>query len=402
MIGRRSWNLRYVPLMGLVGAALVASLVPGMAVADESPQADVPEWALDDGSAGPVGLSAQSSLPSSYDLRDDGLVTPVKQKGPFGACWSFGGIAAAETSILSSVGTTYQQTAKDGSPLDLSERHLAYFALHPVTASIDPAQAGEGFHLKEDSPNAAFQAGGSGIFITTLFSQGVGPVLETQFPYRGKNAITSLDEFNADPDAAVDRQLRLEAGSKKMTYEQYLAYLSEATGGKSTEEILALYKDVLGKSAKDDMTYGSTDDWSIPETDPAGTSNRQYSAGLVLKNGNVLPDYWEDREADESPDADAMRCIKQELLNGRGVFLTYCADSTGAYTMSDPGSANMYNQCITKPLNPDHGVCIVGWDDSYAAENFNEGARPAGNGAWIVKNSWAPRPTANPTSWATS
>lgn len=36
----------------------------------------------------------------------------------------------------------------------------------------------------------------------------------------------------------------------------------------------------------------------------------------------------------------------------------------------------------------DHAVSIVGWNDSYSVENFNEGARPTANGAWIVKNSW--------------
>ena len=41
------------------------------------------------------------------------------------SCWSFGGIAAAETSILSSSGTTFQDTVQKGIPLDLSERHLA-------------------------------------------------------------------------------------------------------------------------------------------------------------------------------------------------------------------------------------------------------------------------------------
>ena len=33
-----------------------------------------------------------------------------------------------------------------------------------------------------------------------------------------------------------------------------------------------------------------------------------------------------------------------------------------------------------------HGVCIVGWDDDYAASNFS--TLPPGNGAWIVKNSY--------------
>ena len=36
----------------------------------------------------------------------------------------------------------------------------------------------------------------------------------------------------------------------------------------------------------------------------------------------------------------------------------------------------------------DHGVCIVGWDDTYSKSNFKN--VPAGNGAWIVRNTWGP------------
>ena len=36
----------------------------------------------------------------------------------------------------------------------------------------------------------------------------------------------------------------------------------------------------------------------------------------------------------------------------------------------------------------DHDVTVVGWDDDFAKENFNQGYRPTSDGAWIVKNSW--------------
>lgn len=43
--------------------------------------------------------------------------------------------------------------------------------------------------------------------------------------------------------------------------------------------------------------------------------------------------------------------------------------------------------------NPDststnHMVAIIGWDDSYPAENFKESIRPESDGAWLCKNSW--------------
>lgn len=37
-----------------------------------------------------------------------------------------------------------------------------------------------------------------------------------------------------------------------------------------------------------------------------------------------------------------------------------------------------------------HAVTIVGWDDNYSRDNFYFGSYAAGDGAWIVKNSWGP------------
>ena len=41
-----------------------------------------------------------SSLPDRYDLREENLVTPVKNQGAMGACWAFGGIASVESALL--------------------------------------------------------------------------------------------------------------------------------------------------------------------------------------------------------------------------------------------------------------------------------------------------------------
>ena len=41
-------------------------------------------------------------FPESLDLREYGLVTPVKLQNPFGTCWGFAAVAAAETSLLGS------------------------------------------------------------------------------------------------------------------------------------------------------------------------------------------------------------------------------------------------------------------------------------------------------------
>lgn len=38
------------------------------------------------------------------------------------------------------------------------------------------------------------------------------------------------------------------------------------------------------------------------------------------------------------------------------------------------------------PMN--HNVTIIGWDDNYSIDNFNENHKPKNPGAWIIRNSW--------------
>ena len=73
-------------------------------------------------------------LPSRYDLREKGLVTPVKNQGRWNTCWSFAFTAACESAILSSMGMSvsdYETVA--GEPFDLSEKKFAWFARTPLS-----------------------------------------------------------------------------------------------------------------------------------------------------------------------------------------------------------------------------------------------------------------------------
>jgi hypothetical protein len=226
------------PVAVVSSVALAFSLTVAPGVASAHAAGDVPEWAVDDGSNAPA-LTAQSALPSKYDLRSDGLVTPVKSQSPWGACWAFAGIAAAETSMLSATGFKASEN-----PIDLSERHLAYFALHPVTEVDDSVQAGEGMCTVSDDRNAAFDTGGNPIYITTLFSQGVGPQAEAVFPYRGVdaqgNSRLNMQALESDPEGVT---LLMLASTWHMTVDEAKEKLEEQAGaqGKTYEEALEFY-----------------------------------------------------------------------------------------------------------------------------------------------------------------
>jgi len=285
------------------------------------------------------------ALPEKFDLRDSGVVTPVKFQNPWGTCWGFGATAAAETSILSEQGTTYKKTK-----LNLSELHLAWFAM---TALQTGDQKGEGYYVNgtyEAGTTAAQQAkrlnsGGLPMLATSLYASGIGPVSESYAPYKNKEGKVNAYCYSADGDWSVSESKRFAAA-----YELEKSYILPSPAAITTDE-------------------------------NTGKSTYQYSAG-------------------------ATDAIKKELKKGRGVEIGFCAgdNDNGTLYLNDETSAEFdYN--IDEA---NHAVCIVGWDDNYKTSNFrskdiygNAATQPEGDGAWIVKNSWGALSNSfpNKTNW---
>ena len=118
--------------------------------------------------------NSSSDFPEQFDLRDQGLVTPVKFQNPFGTCWGFAAIAAAESSILGSDEVRGDYT-KD--TLDLSEKHLVYFVSKAIDDPDNP-QNGEGSHSSDNVSLAdKMNHGGMTFMATNLFASGIGPVV---------------------------------------------------------------------------------------------------------------------------------------------------------------------------------------------------------------------------------
>ncbi len=77
--------------------------------------------------------------------------------------------------------------------------------------------------------------------------------------------------------------------------------------------------------------------------------------------------------------------IKSALMTYGGVYTAFYWEgySNVNTTYWNNSTAAYYDGNI---VGSDHAVTIVGWDDNYTASNFS--THPAGNGAWICKNSW--------------
>ena len=287
--------------------------------------------------------TASEVLPAQYDLRDSGVVTPVKFQNPWGTRWGFSAIAASETSILSEKGQTYAETG-----LDLSERQLAYFtARHlPFGEEGDSYnnQAGEGVYnaltetdcledpeIAEDLlgyplENALFNQGGLPSYATSVFSDGIGPLPESMALYQN-------DE----------------------------GYLGE------------------------DGTYWSPDGtWSLSE-------ELRAKSTAALEESFVLPTPATfDEDGNYVYNELATAAMKEQIYQGRALSIAFCADQSMPGQLSENAYMNpdTWSHYTYEPASANHAVTIVGWDDSYPKENFNSEHQPPADGAWIVKNGW--------------
>ncbi len=291
----------------------------------------------------PIGL--QADLPASYDLRDEGVVTPVKLQNPWGTCWGFSAIAASETSILSELKAAGQDYSSNSLFYDLSERQLAWFAYSPIPEGDDSGQGGEGMYniIDQDVP---FNSGGLPVYATSIFSSGIGPLSEEQAPYRNDEGI--------------------------------IDYYTDANGNQVVDE----------DGNPIPMCYAMEGTWKLDES-------LRYQQVIDLEETYVLPvpatiTTNDDGTQSYTYNADATAAIKEQLMEGRAVSIAFCADQSMPGKVSEQAYLNpdTWAHYTYQPAQANHAVAIVGWDDSYSKENFTEGHQPPADGAWIVKNSW--------------
>ena len=83
---------------------------------------------------------------------------------------------------------------------------------------------------------------------------------------------------------------------------------------------------------------------------------------------------------------DIINTAKTLIMEKGAVYIHYYSGD-GAYTPYGTSVKAYFNNTeAAKTIN--HAVCIIGWDDNFSRENFNESMRPDNNGAWLVRNSW--------------
>ncbi|HIY83722.1 lectin like domain-containing protein [Rubneribacter sp.] len=233
------------------------------------------------------------ALRSSFDPREEGLVTPVRDQGTTDLCGPFASMASLETSLV------YDSAASDELvEAGLSPFHAVYFA----TMGDEEREAAGLNAFMPDNP----------------YDGGVTPFSIAASLAAGKGAVVAQEGVTDWANPQMDESLR-SASDARLTD---AAYLSAGAGG-----------------------Y-----WEALEGDDLRAAVKR----TVVEEAPVVAEF----------------CANQALGN-------FCAETSSYHTAAGvPGAV------------ADHYVAIVGWDDAYARDNFNEGMRPERDGAWLVKNSW--------------
>ena len=123
-----------------------------------------------------------ADLPESYDSRENGWVTSIKDQGLTGACWAFGALKALEANSIKN-GICTKEDA------DFSENHMAWYSYHGVKDMTHPLYGDTNIRMKS-SENEIYNEGGTARMAVAALANGWGAAKESEAPF---NAGTSLE-----------------------------------------------------------------------------------------------------------------------------------------------------------------------------------------------------------------
>lgn len=370
--------------------------------------------------------SVADTFPAQFDLRDRGTVAPVRSQNPWGTCWSFATVAASETSILNDLGMTAEAyKEKYGEELNLSEKHLAWFSAKALPElseypegeyPYNPSQAGEGMHIIEGSDLEPLNGGGNYFLSMASLATGIGILKEKYAPYTDsegkldKKGDWSLPE---DQRYSISYELKdahmLPAPAVHDADNNY-TYRPEATEAIKTE-LLAGRAVGISFKADQSMPVPSKEDMkaslerALKDTPADETLKARYidvRAGYIeansltdeelkemilfrLKANNLPEDMYDDLSG---LDHDQMARILMTRYFGLPYDKVVSLEAKAPYMTFIGTDPVIYAQYTYEVVTANHAVTVVGWDDTFSAENWPEDRRPPADGAWIVRNSW--------------
>jgi len=192
-------------------------------------------------------------FPESFDMRDEGTISSVKDQGIYGTCWTFSAAASAETSILDTVPW-----------VDISEWHTAYY----------PYTGGNQIDLGAVTNEEILKYGGSASVVANLWAQWMGPVEEYKMPYGDLDVIEKesysqkyrndadyhlKNAYLFDYDSKKDNRDEVNALIKKFVSDGHAIDVSFASSGYSYETNSS-YSEIPARKASHSVVITGWDD----------------------------------------------------------------------------------------------------------------------------------------------
>lgn len=172
--------------------------------------------------------------------------------------------------------------------------------------------------------NKEANGGGNESIAVAYWTSGRGPILEEEMPFEESEAKISLSE------------IRNKTVQKKVT--DYV-----------------IFPTILKTKDKDENITYSSSDKTITYTEDEVTAIRNKIKAHIMEYGAVTS-----------------MTVSGNAYND---YYNYELDYPAFY-------------CNNADLEPNHQISIIGWDDDYLVENFNETNRPSNPGAYLVLNSY--------------
>lgn len=276
----------------------------------------------------------EASIPARYDLREHNLTTSIKDQGVTGCCWAFSAIKAIESNCI-------KNGLFPADSVDFSENHLAWFSYHMDDSTSDPTYGDGIYYAGDDSPYYSNPFAYGAVAGKTTYNASSGVSGTTPYD-TGGSAI--LANFTLAKWAGIDLEANTPFTANTMSEAQSMAAVME----KKSDARYNSYAHLQNVINFDEYTIGE-----------------QYyykDTGMITKMKQAIMEYG---------------AMSVSLFFYKNFFQT-TENGTSYYQNFYTGSSAV--------AKANHSVTIVGWDDNYSSDNFVR--KPAGNGAWLIANSY--------------
>ena len=199
----------------------------------------------DDLSSGRKKKAAKTTIPSSFNAREEGLLTDIKDQGETGMCWTMSVMGASEADII--------QDDSEVSP-DLSEYHLAYSTYNKAD---DPLGLTVGDICRpREKNNDLYGWGGNSVLATATLARWQGVVDESVASFEDLQ-----NKINRNVTADLPDEVMYDKDSYHLQNVEYI-YMTKANRNQIKQKLMeygaAECSMYAPETSSDEQMYGNT------------------------------------------------------------------------------------------------------------------------------------------------